>query len=136
MRIARHHHRARNNVALFNHHLVRDAGPGRVKIDAVLAGERFDLGVLLQILRCDILNVVIDSEHWLPWIADRCRADLLELWDHRAGIVMRHHMARADRDEVATPHLCSGRKSIRMTRRNLLDKGEAHAAYLASISFP
>ena len=36
--------------------------PARVEIDAVLAGERFDLGVLPQILRRDVLNVVIDRE--------------------------------------------------------------------------
>ena len=40
---------------------MRNPGARRIKVDAVFAGERFDLGVLLQILRRDILNVVIDG---------------------------------------------------------------------------
>ena len=67
-------------------------------------GERFDLRVLLQILRRDILNVVIDGEYRLRWIRDLRRADLLKLWNHRAGVVMRHHMARPNRDEIARAH--------------------------------
>jgi len=74
---------------------MRNAGARRVKIDPVLLGERFDLRVLLQILRRDILNVMIDGEDRLRWIRNLCRADLLKLWDHRAGVVMRHDMARA-----------------------------------------
>jgi hypothetical protein len=42
---------------------VRNAGARRVKVDAVFAGERFDFGVLLQILRRNVLNIVIDGEY-------------------------------------------------------------------------
>jgi hypothetical protein len=69
---------------------------------------------------------VIDGEHWLRRIGNRCRADLFEFRNHRAGVVMRHHMARANRNEIAAAHLCSRSKSIRMTRRNLFNKREAH----------
>ncbi len=96
MRIARDHERAGDDVTLFDHHLVRNSGAGRIKIDPVLARERFDLGVLLQILRRGVLNVVVDREHRLRRIGNLRRADLLELWNHRAGVVMRHHMARPD----------------------------------------
>src|SRR4029077_21008755 len=73
-----------------------------------------------------ILDVVIDGEHWLCRIGNRCRADLLEFRNHRAGVVMGHYMARANRNEIAAAHLCSRRKSIRMTRRNLLNKCKSH----------
>ena len=105
---------------------MRNAGARWVKIDAVLARERFDLRVLLQIFGRSILDVVIDGEHWLCRIGNRCRADLLEFRNHRAGVVMRHHVARANRNEIAAAHLCSRSKSIRMTRRNLLDKCKSH----------
>ena len=83
--------------------------------------ERFDLRVLLQILRRDVLNVVIDREYRLRWIRDLRRADLLELRNHRAGVVMRHDMARPNRDKIARAHDRAGRKSIRVSRRNLLN---------------
>ncbi len=99
-----HDQRAGNDVALLHHHLMRNAGAGRVEIDAVLARERLDLGVLPQILRRDILNVVIDGEHRLRRIRDRRRANLLELRHDRAGVVVRHHMARTNRDEIPRAH--------------------------------
>ncbi len=107
---------------MLHHHLMRNAGTRRVKIDPVLVRERFDLGVLLQILRRDILNVVIDGEHRLRRIRDRRGADLLELWDHRAGIVMRHHVARTNRNEIAGAHHGSRGESISVTCSNLLNE--------------
>ena len=89
-------------------------------------GERFDLGVFLQILRRDILNVVIDREHRLRRIRDRGRADLLELWNHGAGVVMRHDMARTNRNEISGAHDGSRRKSISVSCGNFLDEREAH----------
>src|SRR4029077_10574425 len=79
-----------------------------------------------------ILDVVIDGEHWLCRIGNRCRADLLEFRNHRAGVVMGHYMARANRNEIAAAHLCSRRKSIRMTRRNLLNKCKSHISFQIS----
>src|SRR3984893_15538930 len=101
---------------------MRNSGARRVIVDAVLAGERFDLGVLLQILRRNVLNVVVDGEHRLRRIRNRGGADLLELWDHRAGVVMRHHMSRANRNEISRVHYSSRRESISMSRGNLLDE--------------
>ena len=96
--------------------------PGRVKIDAVLGGERLDLGVLLQVLRRDILDVVIDGEDRLRRIRDRRRADLLELWNHRAGVVMRHDMARPNRNEISRAHDSARGESISMSCGNFLDE--------------
>src|SRR6266550_1707586 len=126
MRIARHHQRAWNDVPLFDHYLMGNAGSRWVEIDAVLARERLDLRILRQIFGRSILDVVIDGEHWLCWIGNRCGADLLEFRNHRAGVIMRHYVARANRNEIAATHLCSGSKSIGMTRRNLLDKCKSH----------
>src|SRR6267154_4401564 len=112
-----------------------NAGSRWVEIDAVLARERLDLRILPQIFGRSILDVVIDREHWLPWIGDPCRADLLEFRNHRAGVVMRHHVARTNRNEIAATHLCSRSKSIRMTRRNFFNEREAHISYSALISF-
>ena len=78
-----------------------NAGSRWVEIDAVLARERLDLRILRQIFGRSILDVVIDGEHWLCRIGNRCRADLFEFRNHRAGVVMRHHMARANRNEIA-----------------------------------
>src|SRR5262249_8524295 len=51
-------HRTRYHIALLDHDLVRDAGAGWVEIDAVLLGEALDAGVLVQILRRQVLNVM------------------------------------------------------------------------------
>src|SRR4030095_15973340 len=120
MRIAGYDHRARNNVALFHHYLMRNAGARGVKIDSVFTRERFNLRVLLQILRRDILNVVIDGEDRLRWICDLRRADLLKLWNHRAGVVMRHHMTRPNRDEIPGAHNRARSKSVSVSRSYLL----------------
>jgi hypothetical protein len=126
VRIAGHHHGAGNDIALFHHYLVRNARACRVKIDAVLARERFDICVLFQILRRNILNVVVDGEHRLRRIGDRRRADLLELWNHRAGVVMCHDVTRPNRDKVATPHHRIRSEPVSMPSGNLLNQGEAH----------
>src|SRR5207249_7487678 len=126
MRIAGHHHGARNNIALLHHHLVRDTGARRIKIDAVLAREHFDLCVFLQVLRRRVLDIVIDGEDWLRRVGDRSRADLLELRDHRAGVVVGHHMTRTNRNEIATAHHRAGSESVSVARRNFLNKRQAH----------
>ena len=95
--------------------------PGRIKIDAVLVGERFDLRVLGQVFRRSVLDVVIDRKDWLRRIRDGGRADLLELWNHSARVVMRHHVARTNRDEIAAANHRPGRQSISVSCRNLLN---------------
>src|ERR1700682_1416343 len=109
---------------------MRNAGAWRVVIDPVFAGERFDPGVLLQILRRDILNVVIDGKDWLRRICNRGGADLLELWNHGAGVVMRHHMTRTNRNEISRADHGSRGESISVSRGNLLDEREAHDYFL------
>jgi hypothetical protein len=99
-------------------------------------GERFDLRVLLQILRRDVLNVMIDGEYRLRWIRDLRRTDLLKLWNHRAGVVVRHHMARPNRDEIARAHDRTGSQSVSVSRRNLFNQRETHVNYSMSISLP
>ena len=126
MRIAGDHHRAWNDVALFDHHLMGNAGSRWVEIDAVLARERLDLCVLRQIFGRSILDVVIDGEDWLCRIGNRCRTDLLKFRNHGAGVVMRHHMARANRNEIAAVHRCPRSESIRVTRRNLFNECKSH----------
>ena len=88
VRIAGHYHRAGNDVPLFDHYLMRNAGSRWVKIDPVFARERFDLRILREIFGRSILNVVIDREDWLCRIGNRCRADLLEFRNYCAGVVM------------------------------------------------
>jgi hypothetical protein len=101
---------------------MRDAGARRIKVDAVIACERFNICVLFQILRRNILNVVIDGEYRLRRIGNRCRADLLEFRNHRAGVVMRHHVARPNRDKVATPHHRIGSEPVSVASGNLLNQ--------------
>src|SRR5437667_11175827 len=114
---------------------MRDAGACRVKIDVVLARELLDVRVLLQILWRNILNVVVDGEHRLRRIGDRRRADLLELWDHRTGVVMRHDMARTNRNEIATTDHRAGSESISVALSDFFEWREAHIISAASISF-
>ena len=130
MRIAPHDESAGNHIALFHHYLMRNARARRIKVDPVLARERFDLRILLQIFRRDILNVVIDREHRLPRIGDRGRADLLEFRNHGAGVVVRHHMTRPNRNKIAGPYDCAGSESVSVTCSNLFDERETHVCFL------
>ena len=92
----------------------------------MLASECLDFGVLLQILRRNVLNVVIDRENRLRRIGNRSRADLFELGNYRAGVVVRHDMTRTNRNEIAGMNCRAGRKSIRVTRGNLFDESQTH----------
>ena len=87
---------------------MRNAGAGRIKIDPVFSGERVDLRILPQIFRRHVLNIVIDREYRLRRISDFRRADLLELGNHRAGVVVRHHMTRPNRNEIPRANHRSG----------------------------
>src|SRR6266481_7446396 len=105
---------------------MRNAGARRVKIDAVLPAERFYLGVFLEILRRDILNVVIDCENRLRRIGDGGGADLFELWNYCAGIVVRHHVTRANRNEISGAHDSFRREAVSVTCSNLFYERQAH----------
>ena len=105
---------------------MRDAGARRVKINTMFAGESLDLRVLGQIFRRSILDVMIDGEHRLGRIGDHSSADLLKLRDHRAGVIVGHHMTWTNRDEIATANRRARRESISMARRNLLNQRQTH----------
>ena len=96
--------RIRPRIAFFDHDLMADAAPCRIKVDPVLLGKRFDLAVLGEIIRRRILNVVIQCEHRLARIGNLLRADALELGNDRAGVVMRHHVRGTDREIIPRPH--------------------------------
>jgi hypothetical protein len=76
------------------------------------------------------LNVVIDGEDRLRRIRDRRCADLLELRNHRAGVVVRHHMARTNRNKISGAHHGSRCESIRVSCGDFLDECEAHINFL------
>src|ERR1700736_4566222 len=126
MRIAGHHQGTGNHVTLFHHHLMRNAGASWVKVDAVLASKLLDVGILLQVLRRDILNVVIDRENRLGRIRDRGRPDLLELGNDGAGVIVRHHMARPNRNEISSAHHRSRSQSVSVACGNFFDEREPH----------
>jgi hypothetical protein len=79
------------------------------------------------------LDVVINGEDWLCRISNRCRADLFEFRNHRAGVVMRHHMARANRNEIAAAHYSSGGEPVSVSRGNLLNERKTHGRLLSEI---
>jgi hypothetical protein len=131
VRIAPDDERPRDNVPLLDHHLMRDARARGIKVDAMLFRERVDLRVLAEVLRRDVLDVVIDREHGLTRVVDAGRADLFELGDDRARVVVRHHVLRPDRHEVARAHELAGREAHRVARRDLFDKRLSHPPYSA-----
>src|SRR5262249_52452100 len=110
-------------------YLMGNAGSRWVEIDAVLVRERLDLCILRQVVGRSILDVVIDREDGLCWIRNRCCADLFKFRNHSAGVVVRHDVTRANRNEITAADYCAGRKSIRMTRRNFFDKCKAHMSW-------
>ena len=59
---------------------------------------------------------------WLRRIGNSRRADLFEFRDHGAGVVMRHDMARTNRNEISGPHHGSRGKSISVPCSNLFDE--------------
>src|SRR5437868_15354766 len=101
---------------------MRNASARGVKIDAMLAGECFDLRVLLEVLRRDILNVVINGEHRLRRIRYGRGADLLELRNHSAGIVMRHDVAWPNRNKISCARGRARSKYVSVSCGNFLDE--------------
>src|SRR5205085_7628419 len=93
---------------------------------AMVTGERFDLGIFLQILGRDVLNVVIDCENRLCRIRDSGGADLLELWNHGAGVVMGHDVARTNGNKITCAHHGSRSEAISVSCGNFLDECEIH----------
>src|SRR5208283_3123302 len=103
VRIRCHYERSGKNISALHHNLVADARARRVKIHAMLLGERFD-GAVLFLVRLDlILNIVIQREHHLPRIFQFLRPDTLELAHDRRSVVVRHAAMRPDRQEIPRP---------------------------------
>ena len=86
---------------MLDHDLMADTRPGRVEIDAMLARKRFDPGVLAEVLRRRVLDVVIDRKNGLGWVENVCRTDRLEFAHHRRRIVVRHNVLGADVEKIA-----------------------------------
>ena len=68
-------------IALFYEDLVSNAPARRVKIDAMGARKGFDVCVFRQVFGRLVLDVVVEGEHWLGRVVDRCSADGLESKD-------------------------------------------------------
>ena len=105
---------------------MRDAGSCRIEINPVFCGEHLDLCILLQIFRRNVLNVVINREYRLRRIRDFRRANLFELGNHRAGVVMRHDMTRPNRNKIPRANHRGGRQSISVLCRDLFYKRKTH----------
>ena len=73
-----------------------DASAWRVVIHTVFACKGLNLSVFAEVFWSDILNVVIDRKDGLRWISDFRRADLLELWNDCASVIVSHHVAWTD----------------------------------------
>jgi len=84
--------------AALAHELVADAGARGMEDDPLFAGEALYLGVLGEVLRGGVLDVVVEGEDRLPRVCDPGRADGAELGQHGAGVVVGHHVRGAHRD--------------------------------------
>ena len=99
--------------------------PGAIEVDALLAREGLHAAILRQIRLVCVLDVVIGGYDGLCGIVHPRCADGLELLHHRRGVVVGHHVERADGEEVA----CSqgpARPFGHVGLRDLLDDGLAH----------
>ena len=105
---------------------MRNASPCRIEINPVFSGKSLDFCILLQIFRRDVLNVVINREYRLRRIRDFRRANLLELGNHRAGVVMRHDMTRPNGHKIPRANHRAGCQSISVSRRYLFCKRKTH----------
>ena len=77
-----------------------DARAGGIEVDAVIFCEGFDGPVLFLVSFVFILDVVVEGEDQLLRIMDLLCADAFEFAHDRRGVVVRHHVVRADGDEV------------------------------------
>ncbi len=101
VRIGGDDERARQHVALLDHDLVADASARRVEVDAMLARKLLHATILGQVRLVSILDIVIGGEDRLLRVVDSLGADGLELLHHGRGVVVRHHVIRADGEEVS-----------------------------------
>ena len=101
---------------------MRNAGSCRIEINPVFSGERFDLCILFKIFRRYVLNVVINREDRLRRISNFRRANLLELGNYRAGVVVCHDMTRPNGNKIPSANYRAGRESVSVSRRDLFYK--------------
>jgi hypothetical protein len=126
VRIAGHRHATRRHVPLLDHHLVADAGAGRVEVDAVLLGELLYAPVFGEVFLGLVLNVVVDGEYRLPGVGNFVGTDRFELRDDRAGVVVRHHVLGPYGHVVTRMDGLSLRESDRVPGGNFFDNGLTH----------
>src|SRR5207302_10352739 len=83
-----------------------------------------------------VLNIVIDRKDRLRRIGNLGRADLFELRNNRAGIVMRHDMARTNGNKISRAHNRPSRESVSMSRGNLFNESQTHVRLSIPVSSP
>ena len=112
-----------------------DAGARGIKVHAVVVRELLDLGVLAEVLRGDVLDVVVDRKDRLMRIGDlrvlaRGFENLPVLRNHRACVVMGHDMLGTDGDESAAADDGAGWESDGVEGGEFFDGGEGHGRIL------
>jgi hypothetical protein len=73
-----------------------DTSAGAVEIYPHAGGELFNLAIFGQVGLAGILNVVIQRKHRLAGIGNFLGSDGVEFGNDRPGVIMRHHVRRAD----------------------------------------
>src|SRR5207237_3484630 len=71
--------RTGNDVPLFDHDLMADAGAGGEEVDTVLAGEGFNGAVFFLVLVTLVLNVVVEGEDRLSRLEEFFGVNRLEI---------------------------------------------------------
>jgi len=96
MTVGGHHHSTRPGVSFLAHDLVTYTSAGAVEIYPHAAGKLFNLAVFGQVGLTGILNVVIQRKHRLAGVGNFLGADGVEFGYYSTGIIVRHHVRRAD----------------------------------------
>jgi len=126
--VAGHHEAARLDEAVLEHQLVADAGAGGMEDHALVGGELLDLRVLGQVRLARVLDVVVQGEDRLPRIVHPARAELLELQQHRRGVVVGHDVVGDQGDEVSGVQFGARGQIHGVGLGDLFDDGLGHDA--------
>src|SRR5437868_10567640 len=114
--------RTGNDVPLFDHDLMADAGAGGEEVDTVLAGEGFNGAVFFLVLVTLVLNVVVEGEDRLSRIENFFGANRLKLLHDRGRVVVRHHVEGVDGNKVTRAKRALG-TFRKMRLRDLFNDG-------------
>jgi hypothetical protein len=115
-------------VASLDHHLVPNSRAGGVKLDALLAGECLDRGVLRQVGRRLVLHVVIQNDDAAGWIGERSRPHREETLVHRGGVVVGHQPLRPEPHNVSGARRAPQRSAARVRLDDGFDERARHGA--------